>query len=311
MLGEYDSPFWVCAFIWLADRVLRAVRVLSFNPWFWSTRAKLSYSPTSNTVRLVVPSSNSAYWPGPGTYYYIHVLSDSRPWESHPFTMAYASPGHGPAEIEATPLLRGSASPVSVGGPKSPSMTFIIRPYDGFTSRLKTLATKNISPRVLIEGPYGSAHPLSTFDHLLFVVGGSGIVVPLAYLSQLNASPRVRSVRIAWSVREADFAAEVLRRDMGSTFESGKVSMEVFLTRGREQERDLNAAGWPKEVSMVRGRLDVAADIQCAARIAMGRSAAVVACGPAKMADEARRAVVGVLGEGYHRVEYFQEAFNW
>lgn len=311
MLGEYDLPFWVCTFIWLSDRVLRAARILAFNPWFWSTRAKLSYSPASNTVRVVVPSSNSAYKPRPGTYYYIHVLSDSRPWESHPFTMAYASAGHDPADTETAPLLRISMPPASAGDSNPPSMTFLIRPYDSFTSRLKALAEKKASPRVLVEGPYGTTHRLNTFDDILFVVGGSGIVVPLTYLSQLNASPHVRSVRIVWSMREAGFASEVLRRDMSDAFEGGKVSMELYLTRCCEHERHLGAAEWPKEVRMVRGRPDITADIQCSARNALGSSVAVVACGPAKMADEARRAVVGVLGEGYHRVEYFQEAFNW
>ena len=310
MLGEYDSPFWVCIFIWLADRVLRTIRVLAFNPWFWNNRAEVSYSAASNTVRLVVPCANSAYRPRPGTYYYIQVLGDSRPWESHPFTMAYASPGHDLAVEEMTPLLQSSASLVSDDDSKTPSMTFLIRPYDSFTSRLKTLAAKNASPRVLIEGPYGTTHHLDSFDDVLFIVGGSGIVVPLAYLAQLNSSPRVRSVRIVWSVREAGFAEEVLRRDMRGAFEGGRVSVEVFLTGG-SGERDLNSVDWHKSVSVSEGRPDVSAEIECSARGAMGGSVAVVACGPARMADEARGAVVGVLGEGYHRVEYFQEAFNW
>lgn len=310
-MGEYDTPFWVCVLIWLADRLLRSVRVLAFNPWFWNTRARLSYSPTSNTVRLVIPNSNSAYEARPGTYYYIYVLSDSRPWESHPFTMAYASSGSEPTSGETSPLLPGVTPPGSASGSKSPSITFLIRPYDGFTRRLRSMATKNASPRVLVEGPYGTTHPFHTFDDVLFIVGGSGIVVPLAHLSKLTSSPHVRSVKIAWSVREAAFATEVLQRDMSDHLNSEKVSLDVFLTRGAERSMDLGLEDWPKKVSAVLGRPDVSAEIKCAAQGAMGGSVAVVACGPAIMADEARRAVVGVLAEGYHRVEYFQEAFNW
>ena len=154
-------------------------------------------------------------------------------------------------------------------------------------------------------------HPFHTFDDVLFIVGGSGIVVPLAYLSKLTSSLHVRSVKIAWSVREAAFVTEVLQRDMAGHLDSDKVSMDVFLTRGAEHSGDLELEDWPKKVSAVRGRSDVPAEIRCTAQGAMGGSVAVVACGPAIMADEARRAVVGVLGEGYHRVEYFQEAFNW
>lgn len=295
--------------IWLADRLLRSVRILAFNPWFWNTRAALSYSPASNTVRLVIPSANCAYETRPGTYYYVYVLNDSRPWESHPFTMAYASAGGESTIGEASPLIPSATPPGPACGSKAPSLTFLVRPYDGFTSRLRDMAARKSSPRVLVEGPYGTTHPLHTFDDVLFIVGGSGIVVPLAHLSTLIS--RVRSVKIAWSAREAAFVSEVLQHDMAAHLDSDKLSLDVFLTRGAEHAVDTGLQEWPKKVSAAPGRPDVSAEIKCAAQGALGGSVAVVACGPAIMADEARRAVVGVLGEGYHRVEYFQEAFNW
>jgi hypothetical protein len=36
-----------------------------------------------------------------------------------------------------------------------------------------------------------------------------------------------------------------------------------------------------------------------------------VACGPARMADEARRASVSMLARGFRAVEYFEESFKW
>lgn len=258
----------------------------------------------------MVPCTNSAYRPKPGTYYYVYVLNDSRPWESHPFTMAYASPGNNPADMETVSLLQGS-TPASPAEYSAPCMTFLIRPYDGFTSRLKALAKTNSSPRVLVEGPYGMTHPLETFDDVLFIVGGSGIAAPLAYLADLNASSRVRSVRIVWSLREVSFADDVLRCDMTAAFREGKVVVDMFLTRGLGDQGSAGVVGWPKEVNVVVGRPDVTAEIQSSAQGAVGGRLAVVACGPARMADDSRAAVVGVLGEGFHRVEYFQEAFNW
>ncbi|SPO07426.1 related to ferric reductase Fre2p [Cephalotrichum gorgonifer] len=308
--GEYDYPFWICTFIWIADRVLRVSRVLAFNPWFWNTRAELTSSLASNTVRLVVSCPNSVYKPQPGTYYYIYLLSATRFWESHPFTMAYSSRGHDPSEMESVSLLRDSASPPPTDA-SPPSLTFLIRPYDSFTARLRSLsASKPISPRVLIEGPYGTTHPLDQFPHVLFITGGSGIVTPLAYLSLLNRSPLVRSVRIIWSVREPGFADEVLREDIRDGFRDGKVSMDVFLTRGADGPLDPDG-GWPKNVSVVVGRPDVTSEVQAAAQGAAGGRVAVVTCGPAKMADDSRRTVVEMLAAGFHGIEYFQEAFNW
>ncbi|OJD11947.1 hypothetical protein AJ78_07380, partial [Emergomyces pasteurianus Ep9510] len=46
-------------------------------------------------------------------------------------------------------------------------------------------------------------------------------------------------------------------------------------------------------------------------RRGVGGRTAILVCGPAEMADEARVAVHAVLKEGYRGVEYFEESFGW
>ena len=62
--------------------------------------------------------------------------------------------------------------------------------------------------------------------------------------------------------------------------------------------------------AMTRRRPDVPASIREAARGRRG-SLAVVICGPASMADDARAAFVSELKAGQGDMELFMEAFHW
>ncbi|PCD20928.1 hypothetical protein FGRA07_05080 [Fusarium graminearum] len=321
--GEYDVFFWVPCFIWVADRVLRALRIAAFNPKLWDTWATSIYHPTSNIVRLVIPYSSSLYKPAPGTFYYIHVLNGPRCWESHPFTVAAVTDeGQRGAKVlgEQVPLLESAASEQTSDADASQDMfsdskimTFLIRPYDGFTSRLRDTASaewpKNVSQRVLVDGPYGHTQPLHTFDNVIFVVGGSGIVVPLSYLQLLTSgASSPRSVKIHWAVREPAFALDVLKTDIADALGSANLSVEIHLTTHTPQDE---LQEWPSQVTLRRGRIDAAAVVTRASDIVDGESLAVVACGPARMADDARRMVSDLLKRGVRGVEYFEESFQW
>ncbi|GKT41536.1 ferric/cupric reductase transmembrane component B [Colletotrichum spaethianum] len=324
--GEYDILFWVPFYSWIGDRVLRMARTLSFNLRFWNTFALASYDANSNIIRLSIPYSTSFYEPKPGTYYYLHVLSDKCFWESHPFTMACTTTNmhvQRKSSCEQTPLLvagEQDQEPMSEVAlePKrgEPSMTFLIRPYDSFTARLREDAAaawpRPARLRVLVEGPYGHTQPFNQFDDLLFIVGGSGVVVPVAHLAELTkAGSRARSIKIIWAVRELSFAVDVLRQDFEDAFDSGKLSVDIYVTQHSLASNAVRPNDWPEQVRLLHGRPDVREEVQDAATGAGKASLAVVACGPAVMADSARKSVVEMLDRGWSRIEYFQESFNW
>src|SRR5690242_8138157 len=195
--GEWNIFIWPCLVIWIFDRVLRGARVIAFDWKFWSTKAIVSYDPASNLVRMDVPFPRNRISPKPGTYYYIYVLNDPLyVHQNHPFTLAYVT---APKENEHIPLSPVSSRPSthrtnSVSSsesdallaprraePSAPSMVYLIRPYDGFTSRLKQhCLSRPKTLRVSIEGPYGHSVPLRDYSNVLFVVGGTGVAVPLS-----------------------------------------------------------------------------------------------------------------------------------
>jgi predicted ferric reductase len=278
-----------------------------------------TYDPQSNIIRLVIPYKTSYYHPKPGTFYFLHVLNDTRFWESHPFTMAHSSSIHHQISQrtgEDSPLLQDEEDDILVSEVKEviPSMTFLIRPYDSFTSRLKSAAAncwpEAASLRVLVEGPYGHTQPFDQFNNVLFIVGGSGIVVPLTYLHSLISSVRTRSVRVVWAVRELDFAEDIIQRDFSRLTRSKKLSLKIYITHCGNFGDDLQGT-IPKSATVRYGRPNVRNEVESTITSVTTGSLAVVSCGPAAMADQTRRAVVDMLGTTGPSVEYFEESFKW
>lgn len=343
--GQYNGPIWACLVVWIIDRLLRVYRMLSFNPRFWNTRAMTTYDPSSNIVRMVIPTSSSFQKSPPGTYYYIYVLNDIRIWENHPFTLAYSSPGNcsptvsthslgnlalpdaiGPADerdsgLETSSAASDESEQLLPSSDVSPAFTFLIRPYDGFTSRLRTAALHHpVKLRVLVEGPYGDTHAFHEYDSVLFVVGGTGIATPLSYLTRLLSEDcRTTFVHIVWAVREHSFLADVVQRDLEGYLDNEKLSVTTFVTQHPEDigenadpAHPLTTRPWQsKDLNVQSGRPNVHDEVQRAVKSAGHGRLAVIACGPAQMADDTRKAVVDVLDFGHERVEYFEESFKW
>ncbi|CBX97522.1 similar to ferric-chelate reductase [Plenodomus lingam JN3] len=322
--GEWNIFIWPCVIIWIADRAIRLGRILLFNRNPFNTMATVSYEASSNLVRMEVKADTALILPNPGTYYFVHVLNDVRyAHQSHPFTLAYNS-----ANVSATPLSPISSRPTphrtwsaewnesdallaTCKAKAASKLVFLIRPYDGFTLRLKStclLHPKKL--KVLVEGPYGQTAPLHNFHSVLFVVGGTGIAVALSHLAHLlSCKSHVQTVKVVWAVREHAFFASVLQ-DLKSLLGDERVEMDVHITRD-DQAKDVVVGEVFKCIKRKTNRPDVHNVVKESAQDAGRASLAVVACGPALMADQARRASVEMLSQGHVGIEYFEESFKW
>jgi NAD(P)H-flavin reductase len=281
----------------------------------------MTYDASSDIVHLDVPCQKSLISPKPGTYYYIYVLNDLLyAHQNHPFTLAYVKSSNAQDEqairqlstrrhlihAESNPLL--SSTSLSSA---STSIGFLIRPYHGFTSRLaRKVSVGPTALSVLIEGPYGYTAPLQQYPNVLFVVGGTGIAVPLSYLAiLLSEDSIVITMRIVWAVRERAFLASIL--DMfRELLEDERVYLEVHVTQNQENRNDITEEQL-KRVMTKAGRPDVHAVVENAAVEAGCERLAVMACGPAQMADQVRGATVNVIGRGFCGINYFEESFKW
>ncbi|KAL6856373.1 ferric reductase like transmembrane component domain-containing protein [Trichoderma novae-zelandiae] len=322
--GEYDALFWIPAFIWAFDRAMRLLRVIVYNPGRWSTTALASYSQSANIIRLSIPVDKALYTPRPGNYFYLTVLDDKRFWESHPFTIASLS-GDLPQkaefsdENEGVPLLASATNPPEAGvdridvEPQKHHMTFLIRPYDGLSGRLRdVLADEQVPPapiRVLVDGPYGHTQRLHQYQRVLFIAGGSGVVVALSYLNTLcHETKSLSTVELHWAVREPRFARDVLAKEAKKAITTGRLSVHLYMS----PHMDIFDMGeLPSQVEQHVGRPNIHSIVMSVARGAQGGNLAVVACGPARMADDSRLAVVDALREGNHHIDYYEESFTW
>ncbi|KAJ4363678.1 hypothetical protein N0V83_009974 [Neocucurbitaria cava] len=329
--GEWNIFIWPCLVIWIFDRLLRLGRILAFNRNPLNTKATVSYDANSKLVRMDIDGSKNWITPKPGTYYYIHVLDDVLyALQSHPFTLAYVSSktsassstplspiGSRPPPHRSSSSLSNESSesdallPPSAVSHSPSNLVFLIRPYDGFTSRLKNLCLLRPKKlRVLIDGPYGHSEPLYTFPNILFIVGGTGVAVPLSHLHRLlQADSAVHSVKIIWAVREHAFLESILR-DFKGVLGDERIEMEVHVTRDEEAQDEPMGRNL-KSVRIMTHRPDVRAAVEDTAKDAGQARVAVVACGPALMADQARKATVEMLEKGYRGLEYFEESFKW
>jgi predicted ferric reductase len=326
--GEWNIFIWPCLVIWIADRVFRVGRMLVFDCRFWGPNATVTYDSASNMVRMNVDGSKNWLTPQPGKYYYIHVLDDVLyAHQSHPFTLAYttddtAKPPSTPRSTFTSRLslhrtysdesTESDALLVPHQSQLPSNLVFLIRPYDGFTSRLKShclLHPKKL--RVLIDGPYGHSEPLHHFPNVLFIVGGTGVAVPLSHIARLLSSiSHTQSIKIVWAVREHAFLASVLR-DFSGLLGDERIDMKVHITQDKEVENEVLGEDL-KSVRIVTKRPDVFGAVNSATEDTNGIDGlAVVACGPAGMADQARQASVEMLKRGWNRVEYFEESFKW
>ena len=216
-------------------------------------------------------------------------------------------------------------------------LEFWLRPYDGWTRRLRTACLRSpephsVSPTILLEGPYGHSHPLWTYDTILFIVGGSGITAAAPYLLDhaTRKATRTKQITLLWTDRSEAFIRSVASDRLASSLALPGVQARFFTTgaatapegssEGSEKEGD--DAGAEKEASakatnadvhVASGRPDVAAAVVEAAREGSesGYRVAVLVCGPAGMADSARAAAYEARRRYGDTVDYIEEAFGW
>ncbi|KAF2105447.1 ferric-chelate reductase-like protein [Lophiotrema nucula] len=324
--GEWNIFIYLSVLLWAVDRFVRTLRTLAFNWKFWNTRGFASYDIATNLIRLEIPCSQSMLKTKPGNYYYLYLLNDALfVHQNHPFTLAYVNDAKADSywrspsrpDIQRTPSYSSIESDSLLYSSQAPpvsSLVFLIRPYDGFTSRLKKLASltrRRRSLRVLVEGPYGDTIPLHNFSNIAFVVGGTGIAVPLSYLSRLlSEGSKACNIHIVWAVRSYALLADVSQRDFRGLLDDERVTLTAHITQDDELKDDL--IDGLKYVDRLKiGRPDVDAAVEKAAKEAGSRGLAIVACGPSTMADDARRATVRALADGHRSIEYFEESFKW
>jgi NAD(P)H-flavin reductase len=208
-----------------------------------------------------------------------------------------------------------------------PYLTFLISPRNGMTRRLRDLASGKASSgecrlNAILEGPYGSSAKIRQFSNVLFIAGGSGITAVLPYIRAVFEDQKpedaLPNIKLVWAVRQEGFARDVLANDLdlatASSRATEKLSMDIFVTSGSTMSEvsSLGEAsaqfavdsrfnsGRPSIESLVDGFIDTSSG-----------PTAVFVCGPGKMADDTRSAVIKCGRKTSKTVELFEEMYGW
>lgn len=258
----------------------------------------------------------------PGIFYYMYVPAALKGYESHPFTLcSWRRPGQpSPAGSERLSLDNKNDGTVTHTASSLPSdengqicHSFLIRPYEGFTGRLRKQLASSLESKsscqitVLLEGPYGNSLDLSYYSNILVLAGGGGITAAVSHTHQVLQSKNV-SVHIVWAVPQKHLVDDVSAHELAAVLGHPRVSMEVYLTGAAVVEPDAMTPHAPYTVHL--GRPDVR-DAMEKARLKCARNLAIVSCGTPPMSDACRRAIVDLLKQDGPETGYFDETMTW
>jgi ferric-chelate reductase len=117
-------------------------------------------------------------------------------------------------------------------------MVFFVRPYRGFTSRLKKLVeTRYGTMAMSIDGPYGNsgtASKLAYSDKALLIAGGSGTRYLLPLLESILQDPTsTAEIHVTITVRDstsAHWIVDEFERVLGSHTSNRKVQIDIHIT---------------------------------------------------------------------------------
>lgn len=341
--------------IWGFDRLLRVSRLIYCNMHVsihrgasvHRTKSTVSYDIEAYRLSIDVIPATSSLKPGPGQHYYLYQPFRLTGWENHPFTLAAWQ--HGDSGPSVAVLCQTNDSRPKKDENKL-SLSFWLRPCDGWTRHLKNQCIKSSSATVrttiLIEGPYGKPEPLWQFDQVLLVAGGSGISAAVPYLrdhmdrsESMEKLNRTTSITLLWVDRSESYIRKqhstgVLARALFRT----DIAMELYTTSStenshwntcqlsREFEKATEAVAskdiqmltssqpvTPREIIVHHRRPDLMSVIENKAKKARESKSrlAVYVCGPPGLADATRDAAYTIMKKDRETVEYFEEAFGW
>lgn len=251
-----------------------------------------------------------------------------------------ASSSDGPSSHTSLSL---SSQEIKAKEPQIPAgqdkLVFFLRPFNGWTKRLRDECNRSgpdgvRNARILIEGPYGEKSPLASFENVIFIVGGTGIAGAIPYLqehlrdsardpsadAQVRAT-RTRDITVVWATKQAEMIRNVVAQELRPFLHQENIRFTFFATREKKTaapatpEKLKETSTEPADVEIFHQRPNIREAVngvvdRVNAAGSQGGKIAILTCGPAAMADEARAAAHRALKDGKQGLEYIEEAFG-
>ena len=307
---NYQQFYWACCGVWIFDRFIRILRILSFGV----KKVEVEYFPGEEIIKLSVPKS-SLQKPHPGSHAFIHFLTPTKFLQSHPFT-AYPSPTD------------------------SNIFHFNCRVKKGITryiaDKCKSSGKNKISMKILIDGFYGEQSPYQNYDKTVLITGGTGLSGPYYHAKNLSVIDSNREVKLYWSIKSYQGVKSYLNEIL--SFKDTIVKPIIYISKPEinstttssddNEKRDSNSQldsqlinGDELDDEKVNKLLSSFAEIRhgrmVASEIVQNEineskgSIAFGACAHTEVVDEIRTTVANCLSSTTNRVDYYEEMQLW
>ncbi|GMM48301.1 hypothetical protein DAPK24_048990 [Pichia kluyveri] len=305
---DYQQFFYACCGVWIFDRVVRIIRITSFG----IKKVEIDFYGGEEILKLTVPKSalQNCY---PGAHAYIHFLTPTRFWQSHPFTVYPSATDDNVFHLNCR-VKRGITQ-------------FLAK-------KCKETPNGKISMNILIDGFYGEQSPYQNYDKTVLITGGTGISGPYYHAKNLIANNSTKEVKLYWSIRTLQsvesYLPEILSfkdtsikpiiyvsnpgSSLTTSSDDGEKKDGDSITDDKEPDHDnLNDEEILKLLSFAEiklGRMSASEIVTEEINNSQG-SVAFGACSHTQVVDEVRRTVAGVVTSTSNRVDYYEEMQLW
>jgi ferric-chelate reductase len=313
------------------------------------TKAVATYNAERDIIRIHCTPSYE-HEPRPGTHYFLYFPTMLKTVGNHPFSLSswtipekerlsnsiqIQSASTVSEKDQVYPSIRTTEEEVSetdssqIVAANATQLRFVIRPYKGLTASLRDAIIKtgtgSKEMKILMEGPYGHTYPLLSYDSVLCFIGGSGIASVLPYMQEFlrpqsrKGAGRTKHIHLVWAAKQYSFVRDVLDNELAvaaSASARSRVKLDFYITGAGpravkgEDALDLDRLG-NADTKIFYHRPVVESVLRENVLQTVVGSLAVFVCGPAQLADDARRAAVNAVGNGFDRLGYFEEQFGW
>lgn len=107
--------------------------------------------------------------------------------------------------------------------------SFLVRPMNGFTARLRATSSKTqgpISKTFLYEGPYGRIPDLRRFSDVLLVIGGSGISIGISFVYNTLEQNADAMLNLVWTCRRSQtYMDSIMDQELRCALETGRLTV--------------------------------------------------------------------------------------
>lgn len=296
-----EGFFIACIAVWGFNFLVRGVRLALFGVQEATIELK-----ANETIRVV--SKRPSWWkPHPGSHAFVHFLTPTAFWQSHPFTLV------DEPEDEHTIGMY-----VKIKGGVTHGLYQKLLNAPGHTLRVK----------VMVEGPYFERMPVEIVDRAVFIASGNGIPGMYAGAKDFAINYPHRPVKLVWIIRDYSsltwFTTELRQLQM--------LNMEVmiYVSRG-SKERSLDFGKNESEksdngafdymnsmrtslshIEFIEGRPDMRSLVGDELAYAGNNSTGFVTCGHPAMVDDIRAQIVQELArDPSQKIELFEQFQMW